>query len=154
MIWRVSPNYLSQTLSGPNVSEDTNVMLLPKRELFFGICPKLFEKGISSLFSRKKNLKSSNITLAVTLNFWLKVGKNAEIFNVTFFFVVRTLNIEKRLKLSYSRHWARSFILIGIHSMQDWTVTVRHGDTRIRSTKRLKYTGNMFRKNLQLKSVW
>ena len=35
LIWKVSTNYLSQTLSSPNVSEDTNVTLLPKRELFF-----------------------------------------------------------------------------------------------------------------------
>ena len=36
-IQKVSPNYLSHALSGPNVSEDTNVMLLLKRELFFVI---------------------------------------------------------------------------------------------------------------------
>ena len=40
--------------------------------------------------------------------------------------------------------------LIGIHSMQP---TTRHGATRKRSKKRLKCTGNMFRKNLQLKDV-
>ena len=39
LVRNVSPNYLSQTLSGPNVSEDTNVTLLPKRKLFFGTCP-------------------------------------------------------------------------------------------------------------------
>ena len=32
---KVSPNYLSQVLSGPNVSEGTNAMVLPKRELLF-----------------------------------------------------------------------------------------------------------------------
>ena len=32
--------------------------------------------------------------------------------------------------------------------MQDLTATMRHGITRKRSTKRLKYTGNLFRKNL------
>ena len=45
------------------------------------------------------------------------------------------------------------FFLIGIHSMQGWTTTTRHGVTKKRSTKRLKYTGNLFRKNLQLKEV-
>ena len=35
MVWKVSPNYLSQTLSSPNASDDANVTLLPKRELFF-----------------------------------------------------------------------------------------------------------------------
>ena len=40
------------------------------------------------------------------------------------------------------------FFLIGIHSMQGFT---RRGVTRKRSIKRLKHTGNMFKKNLQLK---
>ena len=39
--------------------------------------------------------------------------------------------------------------LIGIHSMQARTATTRHGVTRKRSTKRLKHTGNLFKKNLQ-----
>ena len=34
--------------------------------------------------------------------------------------------------------------------MQGSTATTRHGVTRKRSTKRLKYTGNLFRKNLIL----
>ena len=45
------------------------------------------------------------------------------------------------------------FSLIGIHSMQGWTATMRHGVTRKRNTKRLRYTGNLFRKNLELKGV-
>ena len=47
-----------------------------------------------------------------------------------------------------------SFFLIGIHSMQDWAATTRHGVTKKRSTKRLNHTGNLFRKNLQLSGVW
>ena len=43
--------------------------------------------------------------------------------------------------------------LIGIHSMQGWTATLRHGVTRERSTKWLKHAGNLFRKNLHLKDV-
>ena len=45
------------------------------------------------------------------------------------------------------------FFLIGIHSMQGWTATTRHGVTRKRSTKRLKHAGNLFRKNPQLLGV-
>ena len=45
------------------------------------------------------------------------------------------------------------FFKIEIHSMQGWTATKRHGVTRKRSTKRLKHTGNPFRKNLQLKDI-
>ena len=37
--------------------------------------------------------------------------------------------------------------------MQGLTATTRHGVTRKRSTKRLERTGNLFRKNLQLKDV-
>ena len=46
-----------------------------------------------------------------------------------------------------------TFFLIGIHSMQGRTATTRHGVTRKKSTKRLKHTGNLFRKNLQLIGV-
>ena len=45
------------------------------------------------------------------------------------------------------------FFLIGIHSMQSRTAPMRHGVTTKRSTKRLHHTGNLFRKNLQLKDV-
>ena len=46
-----------------------------------------------------------------------------------------------------------NFVLIGIHSIQGWTVATMHSATRKRSTKRLKHTGNLFRKNLPLKDV-
>ena len=36
--------------------------------------------------------------------------------------------------------------------MEGWTATSTHGVTRKR-IKRLKHTGNLFRKNLQLKDV-
>ena len=36
--------------------------------------------------------------------------------------------------------------------MQGWTATTRHGIIRKRSTKRLKHTWNLLRKNLQLNS--
>ena len=48
---------------------------------------------------------------------------------------------------------AKSIFLIGIPSMQDWIVTIRHGGTRKRSRKRLKHTGNLLRRNLQLIGV-
>ena len=35
--------------------------------------------------------------------------------------------------------------------MQGWTATTRLGVTRKRNTERLRHTGNLFRKNLQLK---
>ena len=45
------------------------------------------------------------------------------------------------------------FFLIEILSMESWWATARHGVTRKRSTKRLKHTGNLFRKNPHLKDV-
>ena len=42
----------------------------------------------------------------------------------------------------------------GIHSMKGLIATTRHGNTRKRSTKRLKVTRNMFRMNLNLKDVY
>ena len=43
------------------------------------------------------------------------------------------------------------FFKIGIHSMQGWIATTRHGVKRKRSTKKLKHTGNLFRNNIKLK---
>ena len=45
------------------------------------------------------------------------------------------------------------FFLIGIHPMQGWTATTRHGVTRKKTQKRLQDTENLFKKNLQLKDV-
>ena len=47
------------------------------------------------------------------------------------------------------------FFLIGIHSMQRWTATTRHGVTKKKkkAQKILQATENLFRKNLQLKDV-
>ena len=68
------------------------------------------------------------------------------------------LNIPLRYGLKGTRHYEfpkmPSFLLIGVHSMQDWTATARHGVTRKRRTKRLQDTGNLFKKKLQLRDVW
>ena len=45
------------------------------------------------------------------------------------------------------------FFSIGMHLMQGWTATTRHGVTRKRNTERLKHSGNLLRNNLQLKDV-
>ena len=45
------------------------------------------------------------------------------------------------------------FFLIGIHSVQGWTATTRHGVTRKEAQKRLQDTENQFTKNPQLKDV-
>ena len=44
--------------------------------------------------------------------------------------------------------------LIGIHSMQGWTATTWHGVIRKKKTKILTQTGNLFKKNVQLKDVY
>ena len=46
-----------------------------------------------------------------------------------------------------------NIFLTGIYSMLGWTATARHVGTRKRNTKRLKHTGNYFKKNLQLIGV-
>ena len=40
------------------------------------------------------------------------------------------------------------FFLIGIHPMQGWTATTRHGVARKKAQKRLQNKKNLFRKNL------
>ena len=46
-----------------------------------------------------------------------------------------------------------NIFLIAAKSMQGSTATTRHGVTKKRSSRRLKHTGNMLRKDLQLKCV-
>ena len=46
------------------------------------------------------------------------------------------------------------FFKIGIQSMQGWTASTRHRVITKISKKRLKYTGNLFGKNLLLKDVF
>ena len=51
------------------------------------------------------------------------------------------------------RNFSAFFFLIGIHPMQGWTATTRHGVARKKAQKRLQGTENLLRKNLQLKDV-
>ena len=62
-------------------------------------------------------------------------------------------NVEDVYLVSFLHDNESFFFLTGIHSMQGWTATTRHGVTRKRNTKRLRRTGNLFRKNLPLKDV-
>ena len=67
--------------------------------------------------------------------------------------LVVTLKYYYEKNISVVRRHHFDFFLIGIHSMQGWTASTRHGVTRKRSTKRLEHIGNQFRKNLQIKDV-
>ena len=51
---------------------------------------------------------------------------------------------------SFSSVSSGNTFLIGIHLMQDWKTTTRHGVTKKRTTKRLKHIRNFCRKNLLL----
>ena len=46
------------------------------------------------------------------------------------------------------------FLKLGFTPWKAETATTRDGVTRARNTKRLRQTGNLFRKNLQLKDVY
>ena len=58
-----------------------------------------------------------------------------------------------KYKMVYLVRYIKYFFKIGIHSMQGLTATARHGVTRKRSTKRLRYIGHLLRKNLPLKAI-
>ena len=55
---------------------------------------------------------------------------------------IKNLNVKKS-----------STYLIGIHSVQGGTATKRHATITMRSTKRFKHIGNLFKNNLQLEDV-
>ena len=56
-------------------------------------------------------------------------------------------------KMFENTYFVEHLFLVRIHSIQGLTATTRHGVTNKRNTKRLRQTGNLFRKNLQLKDV-
>ena len=82
---------------------------------------------------------------------WIKripPKKNSEVtYTVCSYHVTYAFQSESSLSFFFF------FSIIGIHSIKGRTATTRHGVTRKRSTKRLKHTGNLFRKNLQLKDA-
>ena len=76
------------------------------------------------------------------------------------FFLFRTLiknmkepwiNIFLLLLLLARTVLSTSIFLIGIHSMQGWTTTTRHGVTRKRNSKRWRHTGNCLERTYSLK---
>ena len=58
------------------------------------------------------------------------------------------------MKIFLMKTFLFCFFIIATHSMQGCTTTTRHGASRKRNIKRLRHTGNLFRKNLQLKDVY
>ena len=94
-------------------------------------------------------------------NFWLshmelsyKVSYSV-ILCYYYFKTKTTLRVpcEKSKMVSFDFSKMKNFFLNGIHSMQGWTATTRHGVTRKETRKRLQDRDNLFRKNLQLKDV-
>ena len=71
------------------------------------------------------------------------------------FLFIQNSDIVKEIHKLYSKKAPQDtdIFLIRIHSIQDCTANMRKRVTRKRSTKRLRlrHTGNLFRKNLQLK---
>ena len=100
---------------------------------------------------------------------WLAIENNYLLVYKLLEFAVKTISaVRNKAEIVFSSqnhlHYY-NFFLIWIQSMQEWTrkawqerktrkTTTRHGVTRKRSTKRLKHTRNLFRKNLQLKTVF
>ena len=68
-----------------------------------------------------------------------------------FFKRLNSISIDILKLLTTASTLSHAFFLIGIHTMQGRTATRRHGVKGKRGNKRLKHTGNLSRKNLQLK---
>ena len=73
--------------------------------------------------------------------------------NENYIYCSKTIESAGTSQISRPPYQSLPIFLIGIPSMQGSTATTRHGVTWKRNTKRLKHTGNLFRKNLQLKDV-
>ena len=90
-----------------------------------------------NLFFLRRALGSSSIRYGLVLGMALKFYTS----------------VKKRIKLKVRTFWKLISCLIAIYSMQGWKATTMHRVPRKRSTKRLKHTGNLFTKNLQLISA-
>ena len=72
MVWKVSPNYLNQTLSSPNVSEDTNVTLLTKGISVFNMSSSFFKILIFGVFRGQKVKKDLKLQISVCFTLYLR----------------------------------------------------------------------------------
>ena len=99
----------------------------------------------------KTDITQINIVHNVTLSFTTYVKSLLEdhwtLLPVYYTVIVK---IYKRVNSVSKR---QEYFLIEIHSLQGWTATKRHGVTRKKSTKRLKHTWDLFRKNSEIKGV-
>ena len=87
--------------------------------------------------------------------FWAKMKIMAQ-WDHSPYFILPHYKLDQENIGNESVYWYLSkffFKKIEIYSMQGWTATMIHGVTRKRSAKRLKHTGNLFRKNLQIRGV-
>ena len=67
-----------------------------------------------------------------------------------YIFMLHTIQVTSKCFFPIS---LKLFFLIEIHSMQGWIATTSHGFRGKTSTKRSEYTSDLFRNNLNLKSV-
>ena len=90
---------------------------------------------------------------------WLIANNSKSFANRSKSIIRNNLGLCKGFEIHLSRTFKNFVIdlflllLTGIHSMQCWTATTRHGVKRKTNKKRLRHTENLFRKNLQLKDV-
>ena len=105
------------------------------------------------MYSRKRSLRDRVIKLRDNWIFkallWIKKSLNSIDFDLAIHALVSepfTFSLVELILINQG-----VFFLIGIHPMQGWTATTRHGVTRKKAQKRLQDTENLSWKNLQLK---
>ena len=115
--------------------------------------PKLYDQCLDSKsFSIEKInhwfFRSSFSYLVHTFILWVTKNKKVSLANN----LNLGTNLRGKFQFNIGTNSTNTF-LIAIHNMQSLTATTGHGGTRKRTTKRLKHTGNLFSKNLQLIGV-
>ena len=106
----------------------------------------------------KKEIKNPNSRHIKTIELWnqkkrgrKKKSRNKLRSQIENIIVRATIKYNECNKIYNGCSYFLFLFLIRIHSMQGWTATTRHWLTRKRSTKRLKHTGNLFRKEPTVK---
>ena len=108
---------------------------------------------LQKLYSPPRNPKAGNKLRALFVKKPLLKGLNWQIYSTSLSLTFLFHQILKKILEKLMHKILTFFFLTGIHSMQGWTITTRHGVTRKEAQKRLQDTENLFRKNMHLKDV-
>ena len=136
------------------VNQNSKLLVRSKKKKTNETRKRVTEKGTLNTQNICLNIRELDLDLKQQIyTVYIKTNTNLKIESV--FFVSFLLNIKRKRERTHKTILMLLFFnwYSLLHSMQGWIATKRHEVKRKRGTKRLKDTGNLFRKNLHLQGV-